>query len=238
MDRRGWFGRLISASSQLLWPKLCEVCGRQLNSKEEVLCLHCELGMPLTHLHECPDFNMIHERLASHPPIERAASLFYYIHNDPYRNLILHAKYNGRPSVMRVLGRRYGLTLLRSGFMDGIDLIESVPMHWLKELRRGFNQTDWLAEGISDATGIEIGGHLRVSRRHDSQTNKSQTERWSNAANSYTVTDGSELTGKHILLVDDVITTGATVSTCARLLHASATGIRISVASLGLTQLH
>lgn len=228
---------MISGVSQLVWPRLCEVCGRRLTDAEEVMCLHCELEMPLTGLHLKPDFNIIHQRLAPHPPIERAAALFYYLRDDPYTALIHHAKYDGRPSVMRQLGHRYGLTLRQSGFTDGIDLIEAVPMHWFKELRRGYNQTDWLATGLSDATGIEVGDHLRVTRRHASQTRMTQAERWANALKSYRLHGADELRGRHILLIDDVITTGATISTCARLISEQAPGARVSVAALGLTRL-
>lgn len=229
--------RLLGGAADLVWPRTCEVCGRRLTHAERWMCLHCELSLPLTGLHREADWNEIHQRMASHPPIERAAALFYYIHDDPYRLLIHNAKYNGRPEIMRYMGRRYGATLRQAGFFDGIDLIEPVPMHWWKRLRRGYNQTEWLARGLGEAAGIEVGEHLYVGRLHGTQTHKDRHQRWLNAGSSYAVADCDELAGRHVLLVDDVITTGATITTCAGLLASAAPGVRVSVASLGLTKL-
>ncbi len=237
MARRGLIRRLLTAATGLVWPRLCEVCGRRLTASEQVMCLDCELSLPATGLHLEADWNEIHQRMAPRPPIERAAALFYYLHDDPYRLLIHNAKYNGRPEILRYLGHRYGLTLRDAGFLDGIDIIEPVPMHWLKELFRGYNQTDWLACGLSQASGIPVGDHLTVKRFHKSQTRKSQLQRWENAGKSYGVTNGDELSGKHILLVDDVITTGATIMSCAKILVASTPNVRVSVAGIGLTHL-
>ncbi len=238
MDRRKWLRGIVHALSQLVWPGICEVCGRKLTDNEEVMCLHCELEMPLTKLHDSPDFNEIHERMAPHPPVERAASLMYYLREDPYTQLIHNAKYNSRPSILRYLGKRYGITLQQSGFMDGIDIIEAVPMHWFKEMTRGYNQTDYLAEGISEATGIPVGDHLRVRRHHKSQTRKSKQARWENTADAYTLVYADELAGKHVLLIDDVITTGSTVAACAEQIQRAGDGTKISVVSIGLTRLH
>ena len=237
MGAGGWLRRFGLEASSLVWPRVCEVCGRRLTVDESFLCLHCELKLPLTHLHREPLWNEIHQRMAPKPPIERAASLFYYLHDDPNRFLIHNAKYNGRPQIMRYLGVRYAHTLMNEHFLDGIDMIEPVPMHWFKKLQRGYNQTDWLARGLSEVSGIPVGEHLCVSRRHSTQTHKSRMNRWLNASSSYTVVDADELAGLHILLVDDVITTGATITTCATLLSEAAPGVKVSVVSLGLTQL-
>lgn len=218
----------------LIFPRCCEVCGRPLTAHENIMCLHCRLDLPLTGLHRQP-FNTIHERLASHPAIERATAMFQYIRTDRYVNLILNAKYRHRPNIFRELASEYAQTLLSEGFFDGIDAIQPVPMHWWKRLRRGYNQTNWLARGLSDATGLPIIDCLTVERAHSTQTRKNRLERWLNARNAYSVINDEDLTDRHILIVDDVITTGSTIKACAEKIHASSPTTRISILSLGIT---
>lgn len=230
--------RALGAALDLVYPRVCEVCGRRLTPEESLMCLGCELDLPLTDYH-LSDFNPIHQRLATTPPVERAASMFFYVRDDRYVRLIHNAKYNGRPEIIRELASRFTRMLLdTSGFFDGIDCVQPVPMHWWKELRRGYNQTDWLARGIAETAGIDIADVLTVVRSHSSQTLKNRFERWLNAKRSYGVTDTSSVAGRHVLLVDDVITTGSTLKACAEALMAAEPTVRISILSIAVTRLH
>ncbi|MCM1109951.1 MAG: hypothetical protein NC336_01950 [Clostridium sp.] len=228
--------RACDAVVDAVYPRCCEICGCRLTRSEEVLCLGCELEIPLTGLHRDP-FNTIHQRIASHPPVEGAGAMFYYIRHDPYARLIHNAKYRGRTGIFRWLGRQYGRQLAADGFLDSVEAIQPVPMHWLKRLLRGYNQTESLADGLSDATGLPVVDCLEVTRYHATQTRKNMFERWVNARRTYRAVNVGELRGRHILLVDDVITTGSTIIACAQALTAADPAVRLSVASLGVTRM-
>lgn len=220
----------------LVYPPLCEVCGRRLMRGERIMCLACELDLPRTDTHLEP-FNIIHQRLATKPPVDRAAAMFYYLRDDASVRLIHNAKYNHRPHIIRELGFTYARELKAAGFFAGIDYIQPVPMHWFKQLLRGYNQTEWLAQGLSEGSGVPCCDNLIVTRHHATQTRKNRLQRWLNARRTYATCDGTDLSGRHVLIVDDVITTGSTIKACAEALHDSVPGITISVLSLALTRL-
>lgn len=220
----------------LIYPRLCEVCGDALVDGEDTLCLKCLCEMPLRRI---TDFrsNFIHDRLAGHAPIEKAVSLYYYLRSNRFTLLIQDAKYNGRPRIASWLARKLTDSIQAAGFFADIDMIVSVPLHLLKKLRRGYNQTDYIAGAVSRSTGIPMKHALICRRRHSSQTRRTSFERWRNARDTYTVSPDADLSGKHILIVDDVITTGATLLSCAEAIHAAFPSARISVLSLAVTEL-
>lgn len=233
---RGGLARWGRNLIDTIFPRVCEVCGTTLVEGEDTLCLKCLLDMPRTRLHN-DNFNAIHERLAGRTPIERAGSLFYYYRGNPYAKLIHKAKYNNLPAIGRKLGAIYAAEISGDGFFDGIDLILPVPLHWLKQIKRGYNQSYEIAKGIADVTGLPIGDNLRARKGHSTQTRKNSFERWINAKDIYIAINCAELAGKHVLVVDDVITTGATTLACCQAIHDSVPTAKISVASLALTHL-
>lgn len=220
----------------VIFPRVCEVCGTTLVEGEDVMCLKCYMEMPRTGLHNS-DFNAIHERLAGSTPIERAGAFFYYYRQNPYTRLIHKAKYHNLPSIGRKLGEIYAKEILTDGFFDGIDMIIPVPLHWWKELSRGYNQSLEIAKGISAATGIPVSENLIAVKGHSTQTRKNSFDRWLNAQEIYEVENAEDLHGRHLLVVDDVITTGATTLACCQAIHKASPTATISVASLGLTHL-
>lgn len=231
-----WLGkRLLKHITNAVYPELCTVCGRKLLNGENVLCLHCRLDIPTVSI---PDFtfNEIHRRLAPAPPVDKAVAWFRYTRKDPYVKLIHAAKYSGRPVIFETLGAEMAKDASARRFFDDIDVIQPVPIHWVKRMKRGYNQTEWLARGISQATGIPVCDALCVKRWHASQTHRTRTERWLNARDSYSVADAAELTGKHLLLVDDVITTGATLKACAQTLYNNVNGLKLSILTLAITE--
>lgn len=228
--------RILKGVVNLIWPDVCEVCGCTLVKGEKVICLGCRLKLPRTNLHT-QEFSLIHHRLAGRVPIERAAGYFYYYRSDSFTRLIHAAKYNGRPNVARYLAREYAGEIKDDGFFSGIDLILPVPLHCFKLWKRGYNQTEYLARGLKDATGIAIGSNLVATRGHSTQTRKGSYMRWLNTRNIYDVVHPDELEGKHILVVDDVITTGATLLACCEAIHRSAPTATISVLTLAVSHL-
>lgn len=227
---RTWWHDLLG----MVFPAVCEVCGRSLVDGEELLCTHCNTGMPRTFYHTDP-FNPLHHRLAASLSVDRAAAWFHYRRTSPYSRLILRAKYFDRPEIARAMGRLYALEIKPSGFFDGIDLILPVPMHSLKELKRGFNQAEEAALGISRATDIPLGDNLRARHSHSTQTRRSAYSRYLNVAGLFGVHNPGELSGLHLLVVDDVLTTGSTLSACCEALRAAVPDARISVLTLAAT---
>lgn len=229
---KGWFSDLL----RIVFPDVCEVCGSSLVRGEEVICLKCDMNMPRTRVHN-DSFNIIHERLAGKTPIERAAGYFYYYRESDYAAIIHNAKYNGRPIIARKLAMRFARELMADNFFDGIDVVLYVPMFFLKKIKRGYNQSEYIANGISQATNIPIGHNLISKRSHSSQTKKNSYSRWLNAQGVYDVINPEELENKHVLIVDDVITTGATLLACCDVVHNAVPSATISVLSLAVTRL-
>lgn len=227
---------LLRGLSHILAPRVCSVCHHTLGAYEDTLCLQCRLDMPRTHLHHIK-FNIIHQRLGHECHVDRAAAWFYYRKDTPYAQILVKAKYSNLPNLCVELGRMYADELADDNFFEGIDIIVPMTMHWLKRLRRGYNQAHEICHGIADATGIPICNALRAVRSHGVQSRHNKQQRYAMIANSLAVSNPQTLAGKHILVVDDIITTGASMAEAVRTLQSQASPASISVLCLGLTQL-
>jgi ComF family protein len=215
----------------LLFPRLCYACGNHLLRNENIICTECYVYIPRTNYHTTND-NPVAQLFWGRCMIEKAAAFSYYKKGSRIRNLIHNLKYNGIKEIGYELGRIYGLSLKNSGFIKDIELIIPVPLHPIKKRLRGFNQSDILSEGISCVTGLPVDTVALI--RHDqsaTQTRRSRYERWTNVEGIFMVIDPDRIKGKHILLVDDVITTGSTIESCANeLLRVE--GVKVSVAAM------
>ena len=227
----GWLHDLTS----VIYPDRCPVCGCTLATGEHTLCLKCFAELPRTGIHTS-GFNEIHRRTAHRTHIERAAAFFHYERHSPYSGLIHMAKYRNRPRIAEELAETYAREIAPSGFFDGIGMIEPVPLHWLRQIARGYNQSLYIAHGISAATGIPGGDHLRASRLQRSQTHRSAQARHQAAEGLYHAVYPEELKGQHILIVDDVITTGSTVRACCNAIAAASPDTRCSILALSLSR--
>lgn len=229
-------GDLAQALTSLVLPSTCEVCGSALVKGEDIICLHCAGNMPMVDLHS-EDFSILHERLAGRLLFERVGAMFWYYRDTPYAHLIHHAKYDGRPRIGRILARRYALRLKNDGFFDGIDTIIPIPLSPFKLLRRGYNQSDAIARGLSDVSGIKITDGLQTSRYRATQTRRNAYARWLNARNGFKPV-AEKLKGvSHVLIVDDVLTTGATILAAAEAIHCYDPTIKLSVFTLAASHL-
>lgn len=226
----------LAGLADVLWPHVCEVCGTTLVDGEHTLCLSCRLSMPYTYEHR-RSHNAIHERLAdTGVPLCKGAAMMRYNAGTPYARLLVKSKYNNKPWIDRDLAEMFAQQLHSEGWFDGMDCVMAVPMHRLKQWGRGYNQSAVIAEGVSRVTGLPVYDNLKCHRRHKAQATLNRKDRMANAEGVYSVVDGTELDGKHILVVDDIITTGSTMLACCHaIMQASATA-RLSVLSLGLTQ--
>ena len=217
----------------LFFPHSCLLCGRQLISGERVLCLKCLSRLPRTQFHLRKD-NIVECNFWGKIPVEHATSFLYYAKGGNVRQLLYELKYHGNQEVGEVMGRMMASELMCSHFFDGIDLIVPVPLHQRKKRLRGYNQSECLARGVSVVTGIPMDTKVVIRSRYtDTQTHKGQYARWENVRNLFACIFPGSLEGKHLLLVDDVLTTGATVVSCADAFR-GILGLRISVLTLAL----
>lgn len=217
---------------EFFFPRLCLSCGRKLLLAEEGLCISCLAGLPYTKLGNIPG-NEMEKCFWGRFPVVRASSLFYYAKGGNVALILYAMKYHGRKKLCRNMGRLMAGELLASGFFEGIDYLLPVPLYRTRLRQRGYNQSELLARGISEVTGISLCTDAIVrSRNNATQTHKSGYARWKNVEGLFQPTvNAPKLEGKHILLVDDVLTTGATLIACADALS-ELKSIRISVLTL------
>jgi ComF family protein len=209
--------KFLSNILDFLYPRQCEVCGRLLNDGEIMMCSWCMLGLPRTGFHLRAD-NPVAALFWGRVYIANAASWFHFNKGSSYQKLIHKLKYEGRKDIGLILGKFYAFELRETCF-SGTDLIIPVPLHPRKERKRGYNQSELIASGISEVFNrpLLIGNLIRQAFT-ETQTKKSRFDRYLNMEGRFLVTDGTEVSGKHILLVDDVVTTGSTLETCAQVL--------------------
>jgi ComF family protein len=182
---------------------------------EALICTECYVLIPRTNYHLKPD-NPVSQLFWGRCLIEKAAAFSFYTKDSRIRKLIHQLKYKGIKEIGSELGRIYGNSLKSSGFFKEIDLIIPVPLHPSKKRQRGFNQSDFISRGISETSGIPMDPDLLVRKTvTKTQTRKSRYDRWTNVQDIFRVTDQGRLKDMHILLVDDVITTGSTIEACA-----------------------
>lgn len=218
---------------ELFFPHCCLLCGSQLVPGEKVLCLKCLSELPRTGFH-LQENNAVERNFWGKFQIEHATSFLYYAKGGDVRQLLYELKYHGNKEVGEVMGRVMAAELMPARFFDGIDLVIPVPLHRRKRRQRGYNQSECLARGISAITGIPMNAGIVIRNRYtDTQTHKGQYERWENVRNLFACISPELLEGKHLLLVDDVLTTGATVVSCADAFR-DIPGLRISVLTLAL----
>lgn len=218
---------------ELFFPRCCLICGARLLEQEKMLCIGCLAGLPRTGFHREKE-NRVERNFWGKFPIERATSFLYYARGGDVRQLLYELKYYGNKQVGEVMGRLMAAELLSSRFFEGIDVIVPVPLHRRRERWRGYNQSYCLAKGLSAVTGIPVQANIMIRDRNtETQTHKGQYERWENVQNLFHCSRPQDLEHKHILLVDDVLTTGATLVSCADALQ-DIPGLRISVLTLAL----
>lgn len=225
---------MAAGLSHLLYPRLCEGCSKPLLAEEDILCLNCNVyHLPRTAYHHIPD-NETAMRFAGRVPVERATSFAYFTHEGLLQHLLHGLKYDGKKDIGLYLGRQLGYDLQQVSWEKGIDAIIPVPLHADKQVLRGYNQTSLVAEGMSKVLNIPVVEDvLQRVKNTESQTKKTREERIENMQAAFKLQNHEKIIGKHILLIDDVLTTGATLEACAIALMA-ASHVRISIATIGI----
>lgn len=222
---------LLRALIDVVFPATCAGCGRVLVRGERQVCMHCMAGLGTTDSAAMVD-NATERRLIGQVPIEAAMSLYNYTKEGPARQLVHAMKFHGNARLCVMMGRQMGLELLHSGRFDDVDVLVPVPLHWLRKLQRGYNQSLLLCRGIAEVWPRPVVKDVVVRHRYTRQQSRQLgPQRGTNVEGAFSLKHGERLAGKHVLLVDDVLTTGATLGACAVAL-VQTEGVRISVATL------
>ena len=217
----------------LLFPRTCHICDVPLAAHERFACTNCIANLPRSGFHR-RKLNPMEERFAGIFPFERATGHFLYNREGPMSTLIQDMKYRKFPAIGNMLGETVGEELFPTGFFADAEVIIPVPMHRWKQWRRGYNQTHHIAQGVSTATGIPVSYTLKAVRSHGTQTALSREQRLENTSGIFSVKDPDEITGRHIVLLDDVCTTGSTLISAAEAIH-KCTPSRLTILTLAVT---
>lgn len=214
---------------RLVAPPRCPACAGRLYGDSHGVCRTCWQTLPRVPYEGGDWHGWIERKFWTQPiPIERATAMFYYI--DQVRRIVHAFKYHQHPELATTLARAWAEEMTGEDFFDGVEAIIPLPLHPLRRLRRGYNQSEHLARGLSQATGIPVVGGVVVRRgRYAQQARLERHERWANVEGKFRLRgDGRRIAGRHVLLVDDVFTSGSTILACAQALS-QAPGARISL---------
>lgn len=208
---------ISDALLSLLYPRICAACTHSLFSHEKVICMHCERHLPKTGFEEWSE-NPVEKIFWGRVYISGASALYFYGKGEKVQRLMHGLKYRGRKDIGLWLGKQLGVSILTGGRIKQIDYIVPIPLHPKKEYQRGFNQSAMIGQGIAEVTGWIFSILLERIENTDTQTRKSKYDRWKNVSGKFRIKTGSNLDSLNVLLVDDIVTTGATLEACARVL--------------------
>lgn len=227
-----WWTRIVD----FIAPRSCVICGRRLSPTERSLCSVCVLHLYRTTFQFTPEDNEMAQLFWGLLPVERTAALIYYEPRSETAALIYKLKYGHRPDIGEDLGRIMAEEMKPAGFLDGIDVLLPIPLSKKRYWQRGYNQSEMLARGMSEVTGLPvITKAVRRTNFRQSQTSLTRKERQENVEGTFVLRHPEQLENKHVLLIDDICTTGATLLACSEAIR-SVKGIRISILTLGFTK--
>jgi ComF family protein len=215
----------------LLLPRTCPACRKTLKDWEECLCLTCLAQLPVTHFEENTD-NPLAEMFWGRVKLSQAVAWFYFRKGSAYQDALHKLKYNDRPDIGYSLGKQYGYELYQSSGFIRPELLIPVPLNPKKQRKRGYNQSEAIARGLSAGLRLPMVNHALIRPlATDTQTRKSRYDRYLNVSGKFKISMPDILENRHILLIDDVVTTGATLEACAGELL-SVPGVKVSIATL------
>lgn len=216
----------------LFFPDLCVVCNDRLTEGEQHICTDCLILLPRTNFHLQPD-NRLEQFFAGRIPFQHIAAYAYFVKGGSIQSVIHELKYKRNPQIGTYIGQLCGENLRGSSFIADVDILVPVPLHPKREKERGYNQSLEICKGISEVTSIPIDSNTLIRKvNNKSQTKNSRFDRWKNVEDIFSITDSTAFQNKHILLVDDVITTGSTLESCAKEIL-KCDGARISIYAVG-----
>jgi ComF family protein len=205
----------------LIFPRNCPQCGRSLFDFEPCLCTICQGSLPVANFHLRPYDNELSAKIRGLTQVNRVMAFLRFSKKGKSQKLLHQLKYKNKPEIGEEMGRLYGLLLAQNGYLGEWDMIVPVPLHSLKQKRRGFNQSEKFAVGLVKSLDVKLENLLERKKFTETQTKKSRLERLENVEEVFELRNGENISGLRILLVDDVITTGATLCACANVLLAN-----------------
>lgn len=231
-----WIPSLLQPLLHLLYPHYCEGCHTDLLLRESLLCARCELSLPTTGFWEATN-NPVEKIFRGRLLVEAGAAAYFFTQDSLMQHLITLLKYKNNPAVGRWLGKKMGYALLDATRFSTIDCIIPLPLHPKKEFIRGYNQAQMIAEGLAEILQKPVLQQAMIRNQFTrTQTHQNRNSRWDNMQGVFSLQHPEWLVNKHCLLVDDVITTGATLVACGNELI-SVSGCRISIATAAYTAL-
>ena len=227
--------RWIKSLIDLFFPQVCIYCGAPFVEGEEYLCSECIINLPRTDFHLRPG-NATEQLFWGKVTVERASSFLHFKKGGVTQQIVHHIKYRGEKKLGVAMGKLMANEMRGSSFFNGIDLIVPVPLHRSRLKNRGYNQAEKIAIGLSEITGIPVcEDNLYRSIENESQTSRNVFSRWLNVRHIFLLKDASLFSGKHVLLIDDVLTSGATLVSCIETIERNVF-CAVSVLTLGGTQ--
>lgn len=222
---------LLADFKHLFYPHVCTGCGSDILANDNLLCSRCFSQLPFTLYAQYPN-NPVEKIFTGRLPLVAAHAEFYFSKESLIQQLIHQLKYKGNKEIGIYLGEIMGRTMLESNRFNQIDALIPLPLYPDKERKRGYNQAAVICEGMSQVMNVPVYYDVLLRKRFtETQTKKHRAERWENVEGSFTVADEKKIKNKHLLLADDVITTGATLEASgSRLLNIS--GVKLSIATL------
>ena len=219
----------------LLFPQLCPACGNELVAHEKVICTDCHYNLPLTNFHLQAD-NIVAQQFWGKVNLEGAYALYYFTKGGKVQNLMHHFKYKGMQQIGNLLGNIAGKQLAGNTQFAGVDYIIPVPLHKKRLKERGYNQSACFAQGLAEKLkGIVEENNLIRTKATQTQTHRSRFARFENMQEVFAVKNPEKLKGKHVLLVDDIVTTGSTLEACAMPLL-QIEGLKLSIATIAYAE--
>jgi ComF family protein len=226
--------KLARSLFHLFFPHCCPGCGNDVLDHEQLLCLGCISHLPVTNFH-LHTGNQVENIFRGRLPLVSATSYCYFTKDSLLQHLLHQFKYNNHPEIGHWFGRRIGESLLASAHSTLPDALIPIPLFAARERRRGYNQASIVCEGISEVTGIPVWKDIVIrTSSTETQTRKNRIERWQNIEGRFALQHPATIRDKHLLLVDDVVTTGATLEACGRTLLAAG-NVQLSIATLAVT---
>ena len=220
----------------LLLPQLCAGCRAPLLYREKVLCMSCMMELPQTGFHHIED-NEAAMRIAGRIPFQQATAFAYFTPDGLLQHLLHLLKYDGRKEVGSFLGAQAAYALKNVSWAQSLNAIVPVPLHLKKEAARGYNQAALIAQGMGEILSIPVMEHALIRTRHTaSQTKMSREERVRNMTDAFRLSPGADLSGRQVLLIDDVLTTGATLEAASAAMR-GVPGIGLNIMTIGLAMM-
>lgn len=224
---------ILNSFLSLFFPHLCCVCKKRLSQHEKHICLDCLAQLPKTNYHNQPE-NRLVDFFAGRFSFQRAAAFAYFVKGGSIQQIVHELKYNNNAELGVFMGELCGATLKNGDFISDIDFLVPVPLHPKRQMQRGYNQAHEIAKGIAVKTTKQIDTTTLVRTvNNPSQTKNSRFERWANVEDVFSITDSTVFENKHILLIDDVITTGSTIEACAKEIL-KCEGSKVSILAIGV----